>query len=62
MHNYLCKALTLQKVFDSVEIPELLDRLYKARINGKVWRLEGVVYRWHVLCEVWKTAVWHFFT
>ena len=29
----------LQKAFDSIEYPVLLDRLYVAGINGKCWRL-----------------------
>ena len=29
----------LEKTFDSVEYPVLLDQLYAAGINGKYWRL-----------------------
>ena len=29
----------LQKAFDSVEYPVLLDRLFSIGINGKTWRL-----------------------
>ena len=29
----------LQKAFDSVEYPVLLEKLYKVGVNGKMWRL-----------------------
>ena len=29
----------LQKAFDSVQYPVLLQRLYDAGVNGKTWRL-----------------------
>ena len=29
----------LQKAFDSVEYPVLLEKLYDAGVNGKMWRL-----------------------
>ncbi len=29
----------LQKAFDSVEYPVLLERLYDTGVNGKMWRL-----------------------
>ena len=35
---YLC-LYDLQKAYDSVEFPVLLDRLYKAGVNGRTWRL-----------------------
>ena len=35
---YTC-LLDLQKAFDSVEFPVLLDRLFQIGINGKTWRL-----------------------
>ena len=36
----LCMSLfNLQKAFDSVEFPVLLDRLFSIGINGKTWRL-----------------------
>ena len=35
---YLC-LYDLQKAYDSVEFPVLLDRLFKAGVNGKTWRL-----------------------
>ena len=42
----------MQKVFDSVEYPVLLDRLYEAGVNGKTWRL---LRSWYdgVSCHVW---------
>ena len=35
---HMC-LLDLQKAFDSVEFPVLLDRLFSVGINGKTWRL-----------------------
>ena len=35
---YMC-LFDLQKAFDSVEFPVLLDRLFSIGINGKTWRL-----------------------
>ena len=29
----------LQKAFDSVEFPVLLDRLFSTGVNGKAWRI-----------------------
>ena len=37
-HVYMC-LYDLQKAFDSVENPVLLEKLFYARINGKLWRL-----------------------
>ena len=37
-HVFMC-LYDLEKAFDSVEYPILLDRLYAAGINGKCWRL-----------------------
>ena len=34
-----CVYFDLQKAFDSVEFPVLLDRLFSVGINGKTWRL-----------------------
>ncbi len=30
--------LYLQKTYDSIEFPVLLDRLFQAGVNGKMWR------------------------
>ena len=35
---YMC-LYDLQKAFDSVEYPVLLEKLYNAGVNGKMWRL-----------------------
>ena len=35
---YMC-LYDLQKAFDSVEYPVLLERLFEAGINGKMWSL-----------------------
>ena len=35
-HVYMC-LYDLQKAFDSVEYPVLLERLYNAGVNGKMW-------------------------
>jgi len=35
---YMC-LYDLQKAFDSVEYPVLLERLFEAGVNGKMWRL-----------------------
>ena len=35
---YMC-LYDLQKAFDSVEYPVLLEKLYNAVVNGKMWRL-----------------------
>ena len=35
---YMC-LYDLQKAFDSVEYPVILERLYDAGVNGKMWRL-----------------------
>ena len=34
----------LQKAFDSVEFPVLLDRLFSVGVNGKTWR---IIKHWH---------------
>ena len=35
---YMC-LYDLQKAFDSTEYPVLLEKLYNAGVNGKMWRL-----------------------
>ena len=35
---YMC-LYDLQKTFDTVEYPVLLERLYKAGVNSKMWRI-----------------------
>ena len=35
----------LQKAFDSVEYPVLLEKLYNVGVNGKMWRLLNNWYR-----------------
>ena len=37
-HPYLC-LFDLEKAFDSVELPVLLNSLFQVGINGKCWRL-----------------------
>jgi hypothetical protein len=36
-HPYLC-LFDLEKAYDSVELPILLQRLFDRGINGKCWR------------------------
>ena len=46
---HMC-LLDLQKAFDSVEFPVLLNRLFQFGINGKIWRLIKDWYgRWDLL-------------
>ena len=49
-HVYMC-LYDLQKAFDSVEYPILLERLFHAGINGRMWRL---LKNWYVggSCQV----------
>ena len=44
-HVYMC-LYDLQRAFDSVEYPVLLEKLFEAGVNGKMWRL---LKRWWVL-------------
>ena len=37
-HVYMC-LYDLQRAFDSVEYPVLLEKLFEAGVNGKMWRL-----------------------
>ena len=41
---YMC-LYDLQKAFDSVEYPVLLEKLYNVGVNGKMWRLLNNWYR-----------------
>ena len=41
----------LQKAFDSVEYPILLQRLFDVRVNGKCWRLIRSFYK-NTTCRV----------
>ena len=43
-HVYIC-LYDLQKAFDSVEYPVLLEKLYNVGVNGKMWRLLNNWYR-----------------
>ena len=37
-HVYMC-LYDLQKAFDSFEYPVLLEKLFEAGMNGKMWRI-----------------------
>ena len=46
----------LEKAFDTIEVPILLENLFKAGINGKGWRMIKAWYE-NPTCREWKLMV-----
>ena len=54
---YLC-LFDIEKAFDSVELPILLQHLFNTGINGKFWRLiKKLVYRLHQSCSCQQSDI-----
>ena len=53
---YMCLH-DLQKAFDSVEYPVLLEELYNVGVNGKMWKLFNSWYTGRLM-EGYQTGLW----